>query len=64
MSDLKTRLAALLATSEGKAIIEEGQQFSVEELHEAFAQLLAEADDNERILIEAARDVLIARMAN
>jgi hypothetical protein len=35
VTDLKTRLGALLATPEGKAIIEEGQRFSVEELQEA-----------------------------
>jgi hypothetical protein len=53
VTDLKTRLGALLATPEGKAIIEDGQRFSVEELQEAFAQILAEADDGERIVIEA-----------
>jgi hypothetical protein len=30
---LKTRLAALLDTPEGKALIEEGRMFSAEELH-------------------------------
>jgi hypothetical protein len=43
MTDLKQRLAAVLACSKGKAIIEEGQQFSIEELQAAFAQVLAEA---------------------
>jgi hypothetical protein len=32
MTDLKQRLAAVLASSNGKAMIEEGQQFSIEEL--------------------------------
>ena len=32
MSDLKTRLAALLASPEGKAIVEEGMKFSTEEI--------------------------------
>jgi hypothetical protein len=32
MRDLKERLAAVLATSKGQAMIEEGQQFSIEEL--------------------------------
>jgi len=32
MTDLKQRLAAALASSKGKAMIEEGQQFSIEKL--------------------------------
>jgi hypothetical protein len=64
MTDLKTRLAAVLASPEGKAMIEEGQQFSTEELRTAFAQLLAEADEDERAVIEAAMNALLARKAN
>jgi hypothetical protein len=40
--ELKTRLAALLASPEGKVIVEEGMQFSTEELQAALAQVLAE----------------------
>jgi hypothetical protein len=43
MTDLKQRLAAVLASPKGQAMIEEGQQFSIEELQAAFAQVLAEA---------------------
>jgi hypothetical protein len=64
MADLKTRLAALLATPEGKALIEKGQEFSTEELQAAFAQVLAEVDGDERVVIEAAMNVLMARRAN
>ena len=64
MANLKTRLAALLATPEGKALIEKGQEFSTEELQAAFAQVLAEADDGEREVMEAAMNVLMARRAN
>ncbi len=45
MTDLKTRLAVLLP--EGKAIVEEGMKFSNDELKKAFAQVLAEADDDQ-----------------
>jgi hypothetical protein len=44
--ELKTRLAFLLATPEGKAMVEEGMKFSTEELQAAFAQVLAEANDD------------------
>jgi hypothetical protein len=40
MTDLKQRFAAVLASSKGKIMIEEGQQFSIEELQAAFAQSL------------------------
>jgi hypothetical protein len=62
--ELKTRLAVLLATPEGKAMVEEGMKFSTEELQAAFAQVLAEASDDQRIVIEAAMNALIARKAN
>jgi hypothetical protein len=62
--DLKTRLAAVLATPEGKALIEKGQKFSTEELQAAFAQVLAEADSNESEVIKAAMNALMARRAN
>ena len=64
MTDLKTRLAVLLASPEGKAIVEEGQKFSPEELQAAFAQVLAEADDDQKVVIDAAIDALMARRAN
>jgi hypothetical protein len=44
MTDLKQRLAAVLASPKGQAMIEEGQQFSIEELQAAFAQVLSEAN--------------------
>jgi hypothetical protein len=37
-----------LNSPKGNALIEKGQQFSTEELQAAFAQVLAEADGNER----------------
>jgi len=37
MTDLKQRLAAVPASSKGRAMMEEGQQFSIEELQAAFA---------------------------
>jgi hypothetical protein len=49
MTDLEMRLAALLATPEGKALVEKGREFSAEELQEAFAQFLAEADGDELV---------------
>lgn len=64
MTDLKQRLAAALASARGQAMIEEGQQFSIEELQAAFAQVLAEAKDHERVVLEAAMNAVIARMAN
>jgi hypothetical protein len=36
-------------------MIQEGQQFSIEELQAAFAQVLAEAKDHERVVLEAAK---------
>jgi hypothetical protein len=64
MTDLKTRLGLLLASPEGKAIVEEGLKFSTEELKAAFAQVLAEADDDQRVVINAALEALISRKAN
>ena len=64
MNDLKTRLAALLDTPEGKELIEEGRMFSAEELHAAFSQLLAATDGEVREVIEAALDALMVRRAN
>ena len=61
---LKTRLAALLDTPDGKALIEEGRMFSAEELHAAFAQLLAATDGDVREVIKAAMNALMARRAN
>jgi hypothetical protein len=65
VDDLKARLAALLDTPEGKALIEEGRMFSAEELHAAFAQLLAATTDGEvREVIKGALDALMARRAH
>jgi hypothetical protein len=64
MHDLKTRLTALLDTPEGKALIEQGRMFSAEELHAAFAQLLAATDGEVREVINAALDALMARRAH
>ena len=64
MTDLKTRLDAVLATPDGKALIEKGQEFSTEELQAAFAQVLVEAHGNEREVIKAAMNVFMARRAN
>jgi hypothetical protein len=64
MHDLKTRLAALLDTPEGKALIELGRMFSAEELHAAFTQLLAATDGEVREVIKAALDGLMVRRAN
>jgi hypothetical protein len=63
-NDLKARLAALLDTPEGKALIEEGREFSTEELHTAFAQLLAATDGDVREVIKTALDALMARRAH
>ena len=62
--DLKDRLAVLLASPEGKAMVEEGLKFSTEELQAAFAQVLAKADANQRRVINAALQALMARRAN
>jgi hypothetical protein len=64
MADLKTRFAAVLATPEGKALIEKGQKFSTEELQTAFAQILAEAHGSEREVINAAMNAFMARRPN
>jgi hypothetical protein len=64
MTDLKTRLAVLLATPEGKAMVDEGLKFSTEELQAAFAQVLAEADDDQRVVINAALQAFMARKTN
>ena len=48
----------------GKAMIEEGQRFSIEELQAAFAQVLAEANGHEKVVLEAAMNAVIARKAN
>jgi hypothetical protein len=65
MTDLKHRLAAILASPKGKALIEAGQKFSMEELQAACAEVLAEAEgSDERFVIEAAMKALIARKAN
>ena len=64
VNDLKARLAALLDTPEGKALIEEGREFSTQDLHTAFAQLLAATDGEVREVIAAAMNALMARRAN
>jgi hypothetical protein len=64
MTDLKTRLHVLLASPEGKALVEEGMKFTTEELQAAFAQVLVEADDEQRVVINAAMNALMARRAN
>jgi hypothetical protein len=65
MTDLELRLAAVLASPKGRALIEAGQKFSMEELRAACAEVLAEAESSdERIVIEAALRALIARKAN
>jgi hypothetical protein len=64
VADLKDQLAALLASPEGQAIIEEGQRFSTEELQAAFAQVLEEVDGDVRDVIEAAFNAVMARKAN
>jgi hypothetical protein len=56
--------AAVLASPKGKAMIKDGQPFSIEELQAAFAQVLAEADCSERVVVEAAMNALMARKAN
>ena len=64
MTDLKNRLAVLLASPEGKAMVEEGLKFSTEQLQTAFAQVLAEADADQRVVINAAVQALMARKSN
>jgi hypothetical protein len=64
MTDLKTRLAVPLATPGGKAMVDEGLKFSTEELQVAFAQVLAEADDDQRVVINAALQAFMARKTN
>ena len=64
MTNLKNRLAVLLASPEGKTMVEEGMTFSTEELQAAFAQVLAEADADQRVVINAAMHALMARKAN
>ena len=64
MTNLKSRLAVLLASPEGKAMVEEGMTFSTEELQAAFAQVLAEADADQRVVLNAALQALMARKAN
>ena len=64
VNDLKARLAALLDTPEGKALIERGHDFSTEELQAAFAQVLAETNGDVREVIKVAMNALMARRAN
>lgn len=64
MTDPKTRLAVLLAYPRGKAMVEEGLTSSTEELQAAFAQVLAEADHEQRVVINAAPEALISRRPN
>ena len=64
VNDLKARLAALLDTPEGKALIEQGREFSTVELHAAFAQVLAVTDGDVREVIKAAMNALMAGRAN
>jgi hypothetical protein len=65
MTDLKHRLVAILASPRGKALIEAGQTFSMEELQAACAEVLAEAESSdEKAVIEATLKALIARKAN
>jgi hypothetical protein len=64
VTNLKNRFAVLLASPEGKAMVEEGLKFSTEELQAAFAQVLAEADADQRMVIKAAPQALMARKAN
>jgi hypothetical protein len=45
-------------------MVEEGMKFSTEELQAAFAQVLAEADADQRVVINAALQALMARKAN
>jgi hypothetical protein len=45
-------------------MVEEGLKFSTEELEAAFARVLAEIDADQRIVIKAALQALMARKAN
>jgi hypothetical protein len=58
VTNLKNRLAVLLASPEGKIMVEEGLKFSTEELEAAFA------DADQRMVIKAALQALMARKAN
>jgi hypothetical protein len=62
MTDLKQRLAAVLASPEGQAMIQEGRQFSG--TARGLCSVLAEAKDHERVVLEAAVNAVIARKAN
>jgi hypothetical protein len=64
MTDLEQRMAAILGSPVGKAMIEEGQQFSIEELQAAFAPVLAEASGDDKVVLKAAMNAVIARKAN
>ena len=64
MTKLNNRLAVLLASPEGKAMVEEGLKFSTEELEAAFAQVLAEVDADRRMVIKAAFQAVLARKTN
>jgi hypothetical protein len=64
MPDLKSRLAAVLATPEGQTLIENGDEFSIEELRAAFSQVLTEVDGDQRVVIEAAFKALLAQRIN
>ena len=54
----------LLASPEGKAMVEEGLKFSTEELQAAFSQVLAEADADQRMVTTGALQALMARKAD
>jgi hypothetical protein len=60
----KATLGCGAGLPKGKAMIEEGQQFSIEDLQAAFAEVLAEANGHERVVLEAAMNAVIARKAN
>jgi hypothetical protein len=45
-------------------MVDEGLKFSTEELQAAFAQVLAEADDDQRVVINAALQAFMARKTN
>jgi len=64
VTKLKNRLAVLLASPEGKAMVEEGLKFSTEELEAAFAQVVAEVDADQRKVIKAAFQAVLARKGN
>jgi hypothetical protein len=65
MNDLKGPLGCFAGYSRGKKeLIEEGRMFSAEELHAAFAQLMAATDGEIREVIETAMNALMARRAH